>query len=157
MIKTKEDRFVANLSQKIDLGTAVVRSVAHPIKGPRTRRALVVFTPGPRPWWLAWLDAEIGHCFVLAESRDCWILLDPLAQSLEVSAFFRVSEEALAAHYRACGFRVIAVVLADPAKRLAPPLPYTCVEVVKRLIGLHSWRILTPYQLLRHLEKKSSK
>lgn len=36
-----------------------------------------------------------------------------------------------------------------------PLMPYTCVEVVKRIIGLRSRTILTPYQLFKHLNQQN--
>jgi len=33
----------------------------------------------------------------------------------------------------------------------APWMPHTCVEAVKRVIGLHARFIITPWQLYRHL------
>jgi hypothetical protein len=35
--------------------------------------------------------------------------------------------------------------------RLAPVRPFTCVEAVKRLIGIHAPWTLTPWQLFGHL------
>ena len=32
-------------------------------------------------------------------------------------------------------------------------LPYSCVEVIKRVLGVRAWWIVTPYQLYKHLKK----
>jgi len=151
--KTKRDRIVLKLSQKSQAKSmAPAASIdGVPVIGPR--RALVVFTPAARPWWLCWIDPAIGHCFVVVEDRKGWIVVDCLAQRLEIGVFSPRPESDLAAFYRDQGFEVMAATIADPPRRLAPPLPVTCVEIVKRTIGLHSWRIITPFQLLNYMKK----
>ena len=32
-----------------------------------------------------------------------------------------------------------------------PIMPFTCVEVVKQVLGINDWRVFTPYQLYRRL------
>lgn len=153
MRRTKEDHNVVELSSRTS-GDRAVRSPAQPISsGPRAARALVVFTAGPRPWWLHWLHPEIGHCFVVIDQGNRWILLDSLAHRLELKSFVVVPGEDLAAFYRALGYQTILAPIAEAPERLAPVQPFTCVEVVKRAIGLHSWRIVTPFQLFCYLKK----
>ena len=38
-------------------------------------------------------------------------------------------------------------------KRPAPWRPFTCVEAIKRVLGIHARFIMTPWQLYRHLMK----
>ncbi len=52
---------------------------------------------------------------------------------------------------RAHGYRVVRAPRLSPPRRMAAPTPFTCVEAMKRLIGLQDWRILTPWQLYRRL------
>jgi hypothetical protein len=151
------DRFVANLSQ-LESQAGEPLGVKSGASGPpRARRALVVFTSGPRPWWLAGLSRDFGHCFVLLDQGDRWILLESLLHVLECRILGRASAEDLAAFYARQGFIVLAVPIETPLRRLAPILPLTCVEVVKRAIGLHSWRIITPFQLFHYLKKNFTK
>ncbi|MEQ8695124.1 MAG: hypothetical protein RLT05_01030, partial [Bauldia litoralis] len=57
----------------------------------------------------------------------------------------------LAAYYRAKG---LVVVEADPSSFVRRPAPlelHTCVGSVKRLLGIRARRVVTPWQLYRHL------
>jgi hypothetical protein len=157
MSSKDQDRFVANLSQLVPSIQEALGEKSRPAGPPQARRALVVFTPGPRPWWLAGLKRGFGHCFVVLDLGDRWILLESLAHLLECRALPANSVAALAGYYADQGFVVLAVPIATPARRLAPIMPLTCVEVVKRAIGLHSRRILTPFQLFRYLKKNLEK
>src|SRR3546814_13166598 len=56
---------------------------------------------------------------------------------------------------RRTGHCALTVPVAEPPRRLAPPLPFSCVETVKRLIGLQSWTIRTQWELYQHLRKIS--
>jgi hypothetical protein len=41
-----------------------------------------------------------------------------------------------------------------PKQKILPPMMFTCVEAVKRIIGLRGWWILTPWQLYAALAKR---
>jgi hypothetical protein len=74
----------------------------------------------------------------------------------EIKGFYDWPAEAdLAAHLRGLGHCALTVPVLRPPRRLAPPLPFSCVEVVKRLIGLQSWQIRTPWELFLYLRKIS--
>jgi hypothetical protein len=53
--------------------------------------------------------------------------------------------------YRQRGHRVIATTLMIPPRVLAPIRPFTCVEAVKRVLGLRAPWVFTPWQLYCHL------
>ncbi|KAF0112782.1 MAG: hypothetical protein FD149_2342, partial [Rhodospirillaceae bacterium] len=57
----------------------------------------------------------------------------------------------LAVLYRNQGLTVVETVLFVPPLRLAPWAPFTCVEAVKRILGIHVRAIITPWQLYKVL------
>jgi len=63
----------------------------------------------------------------------------------------------LAAWLKERGCTVIKTCARHDKKRPAPPMIFTCVEAVKRILGIHSVRIFTPWQLYRHLIKQQQK
>ena len=79
-----------------------------------------------------------------------WVAVDPLAGFTDVAVLDLPAEFDLPGWYRAQGLTVDAAPLRRPADP-APWGPFTCVEAVKRLIGLRARRVLTPWQLHRHL------
>ncbi|CAA7617615.1 hypothetical protein [Magnetospirillum sp. UT-4] len=118
------------------------------------RRALVMFSGRTDLWWLRALKPGFRHCFVaLAEGEDSWVVVEPLSHRTLVECVALPPGFDLAAWYRAHGLRVVETTAAEPPRRTAPWRPYSCVESVKRVLGIHAGAVLTPWQLFRHLEQ----
>lgn len=113
--------------------------------------ALVGFVDNAGLWWLRWLRPGFRHCFVAVKDGPAWIVLDPLSHHTRLAA---IAVDDLAGHYRAAGVTVIATHLRPPPPRPAPWRPYTCVEAVKRVLGIHATGIFTPRQLYLWLQKQ---
>lgn len=119
-------------------------------------RAVVVFAEETRLPKLRRLKPGFRHCFAYMAQPDGWIGVDPLSHRLEIRSFSGWDPEAdLAGHLRGLGQCALTVPLLQPRLRLAPPLPFSCVETVKRLVGLHSWAVRTPWELFLELRKIS--
>lgn len=123
---------------------------------PPADRAVVVFREDSRLPKLRRLKPGFRHCHAYLRLPQGWIGVDPLSHQLVLQAFPDWPWQAdPAAHLRRLGHCAITVpVLAAPL-RLAPPLPFSCVETVKRLIGLQSWTVRTPWELYLELRKIS--
>lgn len=119
-------------------------------------RYLVVFTGRSELRCLRWLKPGFRHCFLVIDDGRHWLVYDPLSHRTELRLVPAQPGVDLAAWFAAHGCRAVAAVPRAPARRLAPPLPFTCVEAVKRALGLRSWRILTPWQLYRALTRGSA-
>lgn len=104
-------------------------------------RCLKVLKPGFR------------HCLALIHDGANWISLEPLSNYMDVSIAEVSSDTDLPAWFRAQGCIVMPAVIDQSKQKLAPILPFTCVEAIKRLLGIHSWTIWTPYQLYKFLQK----
>lgn len=120
------------------------------------RRAVVVFTEETRMPKLRRLKPGFRHCLAYLALDEGWVGIDPLSHRLEIRSFSSWSPEAdLAAHLRGLGQCALTVPVLEPPRRLAPPLPFSCVETVKRLVGLHRWSVRTPWELFLELRKIS--
>ncbi len=122
--------------------------------------AVVVFADQTGLWWLRGLKPGFRHCYAFYRHSEGWLRLDPLSHRLDLD--FRPSNGDvladaldLAARLRLEGRLALTVPLRPAPPRLAPPLPFSCVEAVKRLLGIHSWIICTPWQLFLFLRKYS--
>ena len=114
--------------------------------------ALVVFTGEAEMRWLRLLKPGFRHCFVLLRRGGVWVELQPLAHCLRVSAGGGdPAGEAFFSLAAARGWTVIPARCRAPAPRLAPIRPLTCVEVVKRALGLRAPGVWTPWSLYRAL------
>lgn len=112
----------------------------------RRERALVAFADETRLKSLRPLRPGFRHCFVLVERDGAAVLIDPLSDRLAVEAFRGLTLEEAAERWTEAGFKVVTASVGDPG-RPAPLAPMTCVEIVKRTLGIHTRRIVTPRQL----------
>ena len=113
--------------------------------------AYVAFTGKTDLWWLRILKPGFRHCFVVLNDGRHWITVDPLANALDVAVQPVPPETDLPAWYCAQGLSVVPARRRASLPRPMPIAPVTCVEVVKRTIGLRDRWIVTPFQLYRAL------
>ena len=125
------------------------------------RRALVVFGGQADLAWLKLLKHGFRHCFVVVEGGQGagapWVICNPLSHCTEITLVAGTSAAAIAGHYRAHGYGVVETRIARPARRPAPWRPYTCVEAVKRVLGLTTRPIFTPWQLHQFLVQRNKR
>jgi hypothetical protein len=125
-----------------------------PASPPLYARVLVVFCGSAGVAWLRWLRPGFRHCFAAVDDGSAWITVDPLLHRLEVQATGLASTFDLAGEYRRMGLTVIDwTPRAVPLTR-APLGVFTCVETVKRLLGIRARRVVTPWQLYRWLASR---
>jgi hypothetical protein len=114
-------------------------------------RALVAFSGQTDLAWLRLLRPGFRHCFVVLGAPGGWICLNPLAHRTDLTVLPVPADFDLTGWYRARGLIVVETRLRHPPRRQAPWRPYSCVEAVKRVLGIHDGRILTPWQLFRYI------
>lgn len=113
--------------------------------------AWVVFTGKTDLPWLRLLKPGFRHCYVLLNDGANWITLDPLSNYLDVSVHRNVpSAFNLPQWLGSRGHKVVPAKV-ERIRKEAPWMLFTCVEAVKRVLGLHRRFIFTPWQLYRHL------
>ncbi|MBI1208468.1 MAG: hypothetical protein GC191_14435 [Azospirillum sp.] len=112
---------------------------------------MVVFRGGAELWWLRLLKPGFRHCFAMVEQDGQWLSIDALAPFMEVTLVAGVTESELVGWLRSQGMTVVVAALRRGLTRPAPWAPFTCVEAVKRVLGLHRRWLITPWQLYRHL------
>lgn len=115
------------------------------------RRAWVVFCGRADLAWLRLLAPGFRHCFLVLNDGRHWLTLDPLSCFTELEIQPVPPGFDLPAFYRARGLTVVPAPLARGRARALPWAPFTCVEAVKRVLGLRARFVLTPRQLYRHL------
>lgn len=116
--------------------------------------ALVVFTGATEIAWVRVLLREgFRHCFVLVQQNGRWISFDPLAHRIDLDIPDVPDGFDMSGWLRGQGFTVVR---ARVDRRPGPPAlfaPFSCVEAVKRVLGVRAWRVVTPWGLYRHLVK----
>lgn len=114
-------------------------------------QALVVFEDRVDSHWLAWLRPGFRHCYCLMRAEKGWVAIDPLLSGLHVRWLDLPDDFDLAEHYARQGRIVLTGSARVFPRRPASFRPITCVEIVKRVLGLvHVWA-WTPHQVHRVL------
>ena len=118
-------------------------------------QAYVVFTGKTDIWWLKFLKSGYRHCFILLNDGVRWISIDPLAPYTDIQIYHHIEAGYdIAPWLKQQGYRVVQATVNTAHNKPAPFMLYSCVESVKRILGLHCWRIMTPWQLYQYLNKK---
>lgn len=121
--------------------------------GPLWRHGLVVFADATDLWWLRLLKPGFRHCFIALAFPQGWVVVDPLSHYTSVGHFPLDQEFDLSRWYERHGLKVVKVKNISTDKRVAPFMPYSCVECVKRILGIRAMGVVTPWGLYRYLNK----
>ncbi len=140
--------------------------------GSAGRSAVVVFCGGAELPWLKLLKPGFRHCFIIVDGGGgAWVSLNPMSHRTEVAVLAHGpglghggawTAEGLVRWFQSQGLRAVAcrtsrtsrTSRSEPVPRKAAPwLPYTCVEAVKRVLGIHQRRVLTPWRLYLYINK----
>ena len=116
------------------------------------RPAIVVFEDRRARGVLRLLETGFRHCFCLLRIDEHWLLCDPLKGGIRLDLLPAYDSGDLVRHFAAGGRRaLIGSTLHDvPTGRLGLR-PMTCVEIVKRALGIVAPGVITPLQLHRKL------
>jgi hypothetical protein len=121
-------------------------------------RALVVFSGKADLRWLRLLRPGFRHCFVLLNLGGTWVCVNPLAHRTSVELWSLDPTTDLPAWLGAQeGLTVVETVVRQPPLHPSPVGLYSCVEAVKRVLGLQERWVLTPGQLYDHLTQNGKK
>lgn len=119
---------------------------------PSAQKAWVVFSGQTDMAWLRLLKKDFRHCYVVLFDGAHWISVEPLANTMEVTVHDVPPEFDLPLWLSDQGLTVVPAQISKEMKQ-APWMVFTCVEAVKRILGIHKRFIFTPWQLYRHLTK----
>jgi len=117
-------------------------------QGFRYPYAYVAFGGTRTRWWMRFLKRGFYHCaLVLGNGRD-WILIDPLVHFTDLIVLKNTS---ILQILKAKGYRLVRTTPTIPPVISIRFRPLTCVEIVKRFLGINRSEIWTPYQLFKFL------
>lgn len=128
-------------------------SETRPIPGDG-RPAWAAFSGRSMVWWTRFLSPGFRHCLAVIDDGRRWVVIEPLTTRTEVRRIDRALVPDLPQRLAALGL-ILVPVRARPARRPPTRRPRTCVEVVKRALGLDAPLILTPRQLYRRLAREA--
>ncbi len=97
------------------------------------------------------------HCFMMMLQNDRWILIDPRSNKTDVHLLPHPKSFNFPRYYAQQGKTVLKIPTLSVPSKILSPFPVSCVETLKRMIGLHAWWVMTPYQLYKKLLKLQHK
>lgn len=124
------------------------------------RTGYVVFVDNTSLWWLRFLKQGFRHCYILLNTKsqyNQWIEINPLSNQVIVSEYNFPSAfdyiKHLQENKKCC---VVRVEFNQAPLKCAPLGIFTCVEFVKRMLGIHSVLVQTPYKLYKKIKKSQN-
>ena len=118
--------------------------------------AIVAFTGQATLAWLRLLRPGFRHCFVLLRARGQWLYYDPMSHFTFASIIGNYPLPVMMRAFRAAGCRLRLIRPRTPPRRAQAWRAYTCVEAVKRVLGLQEPWVLTPWQLYRRILRRKA-
>ena len=121
------------------------------LNGYRYNKAIVGFGGKPTLWFMRFFKKGFYHCILALGNEEEWIVIDPL---LHFTDLIMIKDSDIRHFFKKHGYRFVETKVEEPKHIQLRVMPYTCVETVKRFIGVEKSSILTPYQLFCYLNKK---
>jgi len=112
--------------------------------------AFVVFEDNTTLWWLKFLKRGFRHCKMYIKiTKKIYIEINPLSNQMFIfmHVFEKESEFNKVIHRKI----YLKTKVKDAPLKTAPFGVFTCVEAIKRAVGIHKFSIITPYQLYRYI------
>lgn len=119
---------------------------------------IAFFEGGERRWWDIFTRKGFRHCFAFRylEPMDAWAMVDWSNEGLFVDFLPKRFIDAAILGVNAAGGAFLEVDAVKPGRRIFPLQPMYCVSAMKELVGLRSWRVITPWQLYCALLKQGA-
>ena len=122
--------------------------------GYRPNIAYVAFGGNATHWWTKFLKKGFYHCLLILGNGSNWHIIDPV---MHFTDFIIVQTNRIEEIFQEKGYKIIKTKPQVPSKVKFSLRPYTCVETVKRFLGIQAPLIWTPYQLFGFLLNKRKK
>jgi len=122
---------------------------------PLQDKALVVFTNNTDLPWLRILKPGYRHCFAVVQKGDYWVTYEPLCHRTHFDVFSGMETQEIITRFQELGLIVVETRIMIPQPKLAPIGPYSCVEAIKRILGVHKRLVFTPWQLFTYLDNQN--
>lgn len=116
-------------------------------------RYWVVFSGSSELKCLKALRPGFRHCFVVLNDGVRWMSIDPMAHYTEIISHDLPATYDVISWIERQNCRAVEVRPKKPAQKALWPMIFTCVESVKRIIGLRRFWVITPWQLYKALTR----
>lgn len=134
----------------------------------RFRRYFILFRRSRIPmWWSIFTTSKLAHCSIIEAVHypdggylcvDYCIHVDTCLGLTNQEVYWDSPESMIAKSLVEGELTAVAVIEVEKKYRRGyiPFGLFTCVTIVKSILGVHRWWIQTPKQLLAHLERRGA-
>ncbi|MDD4556771.1 MAG: hypothetical protein PHE89_05560 [Alphaproteobacteria bacterium] len=115
----------------------------------------VVFIDETSLWWLRFLKKGFRHCYLLFQIDEgmTWVEANPMSNRFFFCTYsFCEKVDYIAELKKQMNCEIILQKVENVGLKIAPLSFFSCVEFVKRSLGIHSFWTITPYQLYKKLK-----
>ncbi len=102
-------------------------------------------------FFLKILKSGFRHCFLFCGDAYQTFVLDPLSNSIDIS-FIPLGVEVVRDIFENDGMIVLKVLKKTSKLKISVGI-FTCVEMVKRVLGISNILVFTPFRLYKFLQK----
>lgn len=102
-------------------------------------------------FWTRFLKKGFYHCFLVLGNGTDWIIIDPV---LAFTDLFAMPCSNIEGCFAEKGYKLVKTKINYDYKKVLHLRPLTCVETVKRFLGITNPWIFTPYQLFKYITKE---
>ncbi|MGH1375592.1 MAG: hypothetical protein ACRBCK_04505 [Alphaproteobacteria bacterium] len=120
------------------------------------QKTWIVFLDQTDMPWLKLLKKGYRHCFVLIHDGTNWVSIDPMAHYMDVIVHHVDGDFDFPEWLTQRGHEVVQAKFEGGALRASPFMPFSCVEVCKRVLGIRHRMIITPWALYKHITRDQS-
>jgi hypothetical protein len=103
------------------------------------------------------LKQGFRHCFMVMQQGEKWMLIDPRSNKTDIQILPHPSHFNFPRYFTEQGHTVLKVPEMNAPQKIMTPFPVSCVEGIKRIIGLHKFWVITPHQLYKKIIKIQKK
>ena len=102
-------------------------------------------------FWTHFLKKNYNHCFLVVGFGFWWTIIDPV---LAFTDIFSLQSTDIKKVFAEKGYTLVKAKIDYDYKKVLHLRPLTCVESVKRFLGITNPWIFTPYQLYKYIKKE---
>ncbi len=92
------------------------------------------------------------HCFIIFGDESNTFVLDPISNRIDLS-FLPIGVKSMVRIFESKNIKIVYVPERFNTKKISTSGIFTCVEVVKRVLGISKISIITPFRLYKFLIK----
>ena len=116
--------------------------------------AYVAFGGNPTHWWTKFLKKDFYHCLLIMGNGFEWILIDPIWNYTDL---IYIRNKNILSFFKEKGYCLVRTTPQLTSAQKGHFRPLTCVEIVKRFLGISNPKIWTPHQLYQFILSKKGK